>query len=136
MWKDSSKMIYYKVVDENLMSYFSCFEHIGGMLNIQYKVNEWVFPVVKVAPLMVFDNLEIAKLFSRANRLGRINPKIFECEIKKSRKKWTCLATDKTIMQAIKLKKAKKKCSFLDPALLMQNCVLADSVKLTREIDV
>lgn len=105
--------IYYKVLTQELKSVISRNgpledRFITENLIIQYKINEWIKPKIKYTKLMVFDNLDDAKYFTRGTQLI-----IYECKIKNPSKNgpfaifYHNLAS--TVMQYIKIAKNKKK---------------------------
>lgn len=123
---------YYKVVSKNLKSATPIAKYLG--LETQYIVNEWVKPHVKQAPLMVFDDIISARIFTSTNRLYRPF-KIFECSIKESKRKWGWLETwnCERFFKALKHKKAWR--YLVDNTESFPNgTVFADEVMLTKEI--
>lgn len=71
--------IYYKVVTSKLRSIV---HGNNSILSVQYKLNEWVTPHIKGSSLLVFSNLERAKMFAQG--WGGC---IYECKVKNPRKK-------------------------------------------------
>lgn len=120
-------MPYYKVVSKDLTS--ATHHAFDRCLAIQYKIGEWVSPLHNYAPLMCFNDLDLAKKFSKDMQ----NRYIFKCEIVKSRKKWGFVyySNMKTV---IELRKAKKRFSDLLGGL-PPGTVLADKVKLLERIE-
>lgn len=92
---------------------------------IEYKLNEWVYPKFKEAPLMVFGTYWQAQDFLERERWKSLV--IYKCEYKKSKRKWGwCLHN---IADAVKLKMYKKRASHLFEHL-PAGTIFADAVKL------
>ncbi|MCB0448440.1 MAG: hypothetical protein KDD03_13215 [Gelidibacter sp.] len=124
-------MIYYKVVKNDLTSAWDWFN--APEYNIQYKLNTWVEPKIKEAPLMVFRDLKDAELFIYNNALYSPDYKLYKCEIKKSRKKWKWTHPG-DLDTVLKAKRAKKKLPSAYTSFLPNGTVLADKVKLLEEV--
>lgn len=115
----------YKVVDTILKSaIMASSEYV-----VQYQLNEWVYPKVKEAPLMVFDNFYDAKKFCNCESFGHLV--IYKCEYQQSKKKWGCCLG--RVSEILRLKKQKKNISHRvgDPP---RGTVFADAVKLTERV--
>lgn len=115
----------YKVVDTVLASAI-----IGSLeFCVNYKLNEWVFPKVKEAPLMVFDNFYDAKKFCTSETYGHLS--IYKCEYKQSKKMWGCCIG--RISEVLRLKKQKKRVANL-LSQAPDGTVFADAVKLIERM--
>lgn len=116
----------YKIVDLQLKSaIMSSSEFV-----VEYKLNEWVSPKIKEAPLMVFDNLYDAKHFYKGeNRYSYLC--IYKCEYQRSKRKWGCCMG--FIDDILRLKKQKKNIT-RRVGRVPYGTVFADAVKLTERI--
>lgn len=123
---------YYKVVTTNLTSATPIANDLG--LSTQYKVGEWVQPKVKQAPLMVLNSIHEARRFMRANTVYGPH-RLFECEIKKSKRKWGWVSKFNAgaLLKAIKWKKGYRQFvgSYKE---FPTGTVFADEVMLVKEI--
>ena len=123
--------MHYKVVSKNLTSAIYIARDLG--LETQYVVGQWVSPHIKQAPLMVFEDLELAKRFINAN--SRYGPhRIFECEIKKSRKKWGWISVWNIDVFYKALRNKKKWTDLISYGEFPDGTVFADEVMLVKEI--
>ena len=68
-------MKYYKVLSDQLTS---CYARKEG-ISVQYKIGEFVTPLIEGTGLLVFDNVSDAKYF-KVNSLSYDDLVIFECE--------------------------------------------------------
>ena len=119
----------YKVVSRTLKSAIvsACSGSHNTRYTVQYIENEWVQPHNSDMPLMVFRDRQAAIDFARMDVL---DGKVFECEYVKSKKKWGwCFDEIKTVLKS---KREKKKMVF--KRALPTGTILADKVKLTRQV--
>lgn len=92
---------------------------------VEYKLNEWVYPKFKEAPLMVFRTYDEAYDFRKKERYNHLM--IYKCEYKKSKRKWGwCLDN---VAAAVILKMRRKRASHLFQEL-PAGTIFADAVKL------
>ena len=96
-----------------------------GDFAVEYKLNEWVYPKFKEAPLMVFGTYEEAEDFRKREAWKSLM--IYKCEYKKSKRKWGwCLDN---VAAAVILKMRRKRASHLFQEL-PAGTIFADAVKL------
>lgn len=129
---DKKPKIYYKVVNSFLRS--CCNESRWLNLDVIYKIDEWVLPKNKYAPLMVFSNLDAAINFG-SFIIGSVF--IFKCEIIKSKQEWGYISQSSIInLEAVlKAKKSKKRINKqLFRNQLPQDTIFADAVKLVERV--
>ena len=123
--------MYYKVVTIGLKSAIDIARDLG--LETQYVVGQWVKPRIKQAPLMVFNDLERAQSFIRANDFN--GPyRLFKCEIKPSKRKWGWLSTWMKDDFFSALKHRKRWSDLVDYDRFPLGTVFADEVMLVEEI--
>ena len=122
---------YYKVVRTDLTSAIFIADSMG--LQVQYIRNEWVKSKLKQAPLMVFKSLDAARAFIH-NNTGAGPHRIFECEIKKSKRKWGWLFNEMKEPFFLALKRKKKWTHLIDYGAFPEGTVFADEVMLVREV--
>ena len=127
--------IYYKVVTLNLKS---AFVSSVPELSVQYKINKWVYPNVNNSCLMVFDNLNNARLFRERLNIGLV---IYQCEIVKTRKRKPpfCMVGYPYIyfnlQYMLRLKRMHKRCEIWPiDNIPPKNTIFCDSVKLLRKV--
>lgn len=122
---------YYKVVKRDLTSAIQSEEK--SVLAVQYIQDVWVKSKLKQAPLMVFGAYHEAKNFA-INNVGSGPHRIFECRIKRSKRKWGWIYSCdiKRLYSAIKNKKGWTHLVVEDG--LPTGTILADEVMLVREI--
>jgi hypothetical protein len=124
---------YYKIVDGNLKS-------ITGRRSfdtVQYKIGQWVQPIVSGSDLFIFSDLGDAKKAS-LKWPGSI---IFECEVKNPRKKgiyfWNLPGKD-ILTKVCKLRKNKKKFRHLTQliywGLIPNGTMFCSEVKLIKRV--
>lgn len=123
-------MKYYKVVTANLKSAWLSHAYYTEDLAVQYKLNEWVYPI-KDTQLMVFSDFDFAYRWS--NIIHDVCY-IFECEVKLSKDHYF-VNTDRLCIRDFLLSKDKRE-YWLDnnqdePPL---NTVFCDAVKLITKV--
>ena len=69
----------YKIVNMKGNKYYSCMVFMGKG-RIEYKINEWVYPLKKFGSLAIFDTLNNANGFLNENLLYNDTLCIFKCE--------------------------------------------------------
>lgn len=96
---------------------------------VEYKLNEWVYPKFKEAPLMVFGTCMDAEDFCRRESWKPLD--IYRCEYKKSKRKWGwCLDNIAyVVVQKIYKKKTSRLLQELPPGT-----ILADAVKILERV--
>lgn len=127
---EKKSKIYYKVLKNNNSA---SGESLLYGLSVNYKIDEWTVPKLPEAPLMVFEDKEVAipfcKILQKHNSLQEYT--IHRCEIIKSRKKWGYIHDSDLFDAILELKRQKKKVTHLySPEALPKGTVLADAVKL------
>lgn len=101
-----------------------------GDFAVEYKLNEWVYPKFKEAPLMVFGTYEEAEDFRKKEHWKSLI--IYKCEYKKSKRKWGwCLDNTEDVLLK---RRQKKKISHL-LGKLPDGTILADAVMLLEKVN-
>lgn len=134
----SKKKEYYKVVTNDLKSIIT--STTSTVYGVQYKVGEYVEPILQNTQLFVFNDYESAVQFT--SKIYRIYcRRIFKCKIKNPSKITLYIAncwSDKLLNKILKIKRDKKKYTQLLPKAiddpLPSNTIGASAVMLMEEI--
>jgi hypothetical protein len=120
--------MYYKVVTHDLQSTGL---DIDERLKVQYIKGEWIGGRIPQAPLFVFNNLTRARAYlERCCTTGRI----FECEIKKSKRKWGAMSEPYIDKILSNIRRKKKYTDIVYGMMTPSHTIYADEVKLTNEL--
>lgn len=133
-------MTYYKCVTSDLKSSNANYPSIKeiNLLVIQYKIGEFVKPLIKGTRLFVFDSLDNVKLFV-GDQIESENRKIriFECEVKNPKSNPKLYRFFSDAINVLKKKKSKKKIPKIyeyNYSMYRNISIGCSEVKLTTEI--
>jgi len=127
--------MYYKVLNSDLSSaYISNLYFNTEDIVVKYKINQFVYPNILGSKLMVFSDLSSARLFRCSWGI-----KIFKCEILNPSEDGIFVETGKgmkeDLLDVLRLKKQKKRFTYLLSRNIPNNTVFCDAVKLIEFVE-
>lgn len=135
--------MYYKVVvNENGIFKSTNTAFMESQYNIQYPINEWVYPPIKGSGLFIVKGLSNAVCFRNyVETVRTCCTKIFECQVRNPRQ-WRYLTSviqfEKLWQDVASLRKGKLSMSNLRSKGWMKQgedyCYIANAVKLVKEV--